>query len=631
MEQNIFEIAQGIQADLGITEYDQLSIWRLKYYENNLVTPISRNNPLPHAQFVFNQINSANAISLSPYDFTLSPPSDYSNAQYPTLNTQITITPAELTGYTGSMTVYYNRINISQVLGTQSTSIVPAINATLLSDIIPQINTAYGLDLQTGDYTDAPLPVIPVTQTTPEPISVTIAIDPACLKYTGTYNYILNYQNNSTTLQVSPNNPNARALIVFNTPSATLINQQVMLFNLYGQQDTSFSLAINASNITTFTIASSFYEKTTNTLYLNGVFDLTYTIGVTQTTGNYTTLILNSQGFITQGLVTPLFNLETGFNWAVNRYLGLYYAFNSTASPSLSLVRYLPTGLVDTTFVPNIPYAPVSVFPQAGGNIYIVSTAFIAVNPYNTAQIAQPLVRIDRLLSTGQLDSTFNTVYLSASIIGNNICTVTDILETSVGTVELLVNELSGYGVNSNVPVINNTPIVPTNSTSGSTVTWTPLISLLMNGSINVSFNNVLNSYTSSVISIDPTKTNTPSLNLNFYNGRTSFWAYVKNPINAQSCFVPLSFDIFGNPYYYSLQSYQNLPIYQSMSVINTYSDGTYVIKGTLASINMNGVLSAQKDLAAIINPDGTTVPLAPMQTGVFPSGTVSIESVYSF
>ena len=631
MEQNIFEIAQGIQADLGITQYDQLDIWKLKYYENNFVTPISRNTPLPHAQFVFDQINSANAISLSPYDFTLSAPTVYSNPQYPTLNTQITITPAELTGYSGSAVVYYNRIDISQVLGTQSANIVPATNATLLSDIIPQINSAYGLDLQTGDYTDAPLPTIPVTQTTPEPVSVTVAIDPACLKYTGTYNYILNYQNNSTTLTVNPNNPNARALIVFSAPSTTPINQQAMLFNLYAQQDTSFSLAINASNITEFTITSSFYEKTTNTLYLNGVFNLTYTVGTTQTTGSFTTLVINSQGFITQGLVAPLFNLQTGFNWAVNRCSGLYYAFNSDASAPESLVRYLPTGLVDTTFSPNLPYAPVSVFPQAGGNIYIVSPVFTAVNPYNTAQIAQPLVRIDRLLPTGQLDSSFNTVYLSASIVNSTICTVTDILETSIGTVELLVNELTGYGVNSNVPVINSRPLVMTNSTAGSAVTWIPLISLLMNGSINVSFNNVLNSYTSSAISIDPTKTNTPSLNLNFFNGRTTFWAYVQNPVNAQNCFVPLSFDTFGNPYYYGIQSYQNLPIYESMSVINTYSDGTYVIKGTLASINMNGVLSAQKDLAAIINPDGTTVLLAPMQTGVFPSGTVSIESVYSF
>jgi hypothetical protein len=628
---NVFEIAKEIQASLGITPYDTLNTWKLAYYENNFVTPISRNQPPAHAQYVFDQINAANAISLSPYDFSISAPQAYSNANYPTANTQVTITPAQLTGYTGELTVYYQRIDISQVLSSQSVLISPGAQAKNLSDIIDQINSGYGLDLQSTDYVDTPLPTTVVTSGSAAPVSVTISINPNSLKYTGTYNYLLNYVNNASALAQSPSTSSSRTLVVFSGLPLSNYTKTAQLFTLNNQVDTSFSLGINASNVSEFTVSSSFFEQTTKTLYLNGSFSLTFTNGTIQTTGTFSTLVVDAAGNIIQGLNSPVFDLPSGMSWSVSRYTGLYYANNPAAtSASQSIIRYLPSGLLDNTFSTNITYTPASVFVQASGNIYTVSQPFTGPNPYNPQQTSQTLVRIDRLLPNGTLDASYQTTYISSSIVNNPVCLVRDILETQQGLF-ILVNELTGYDVGSNVPVVNSISLVPTGSNAGALGVWIPIIALQLTGAMLPSFSNQLNSYSGSAISVNPQMTNSVGLSLNYSSGKLSFWSYINNPVTAIASYCLLSFNLTGLPVYYSFTTYKNLPIYANLSVIKTYSDGSYVVSGLLQSVNMNGILSAQKTLVTTIAADGTVCAIAPMQTGTFPGYTVSVLADYSF
>lgn len=73
-----------------------------------------------------------------------------------TRNSKITISAVKDSGYSGAVTMEYDRVNIGSVPGERSTTF-PIGNAIKLSDLIPEINAAYDINLQEGDYTDVDL------------------------------------------------------------------------------------------------------------------------------------------------------------------------------------------------------------------------------------------------------------------------------------------------------------------------------------------------------------------------------------------------------------------------------------------------------------------------------------------
>jgi hypothetical protein len=75
-------------------------------------------------------------------------------------NTQVVVS-VSLTGqvlYYGSTILIYNRIDLNTIPGTRSIAFNVG-NAVNISDIIPAINSAYEINLTTGQYINAPLPV----------------------------------------------------------------------------------------------------------------------------------------------------------------------------------------------------------------------------------------------------------------------------------------------------------------------------------------------------------------------------------------------------------------------------------------------------------------------------------------
>lgn len=97
--------------------------------------------------------------------------------QAPVRNTLIRLLPKSGTNLYGSVTLYYNRMNIS-VIGDIK---VFKNGATLISEVIPYINTTYGIYLSPTDYIDGPLP----TGSDTDPVSVTLTISPTCIQFYG--------------------------------------------------------------------------------------------------------------------------------------------------------------------------------------------------------------------------------------------------------------------------------------------------------------------------------------------------------------------------------------------------------------------------------------------------------------
>lgn len=75
----------------------------------------------------------------------------------PARNTELVVSAAADSGYSGSVTVLYNRVDMAEIPGLNN-KIFPAGNAVNVSDLIPEINARYHINLQPSDYVDAALP-----------------------------------------------------------------------------------------------------------------------------------------------------------------------------------------------------------------------------------------------------------------------------------------------------------------------------------------------------------------------------------------------------------------------------------------------------------------------------------------
>jgi hypothetical protein len=74
-------------------------------------------------------------------------------------NTSLVVTSVPDSHYIGSVTLKYDRIDIGSIIGNNSVNI-PVGAASRVSDLIPQINDHFGINLTPDDYIDNTLPVL---------------------------------------------------------------------------------------------------------------------------------------------------------------------------------------------------------------------------------------------------------------------------------------------------------------------------------------------------------------------------------------------------------------------------------------------------------------------------------------
>jgi hypothetical protein len=126
-------------------------------------------------QILLDQINNDNTSALTLAQVSFGLPTTTTGGS-PARDTQVTVSSITGEGYSGSVVVEYNRVNISTVPGVRST-IFPKGSAVNISDLIPQINAAYQINLTTADYTDAPLPTFTGTPNEEHDFQLVISSD----------------------------------------------------------------------------------------------------------------------------------------------------------------------------------------------------------------------------------------------------------------------------------------------------------------------------------------------------------------------------------------------------------------------------------------------------------------------
>ena len=114
-------------------------------------------------QIIIDLVNNDNTLALVPASVTFGVPTAATVGGSIVRDTDLTLTAVEGSGYTGSATIHYNRVDLSVVPGTRSTTF-PKGDATHVSDLLPEINAAYGInmsntaDAQHPDFVEAALP-----------------------------------------------------------------------------------------------------------------------------------------------------------------------------------------------------------------------------------------------------------------------------------------------------------------------------------------------------------------------------------------------------------------------------------------------------------------------------------------
>lgn len=113
----------------------------------------------PFKTLLVEMINEVNpdGTQIKAADFTVGAPTA-SSAQ-PGKNTALVVTGEQTAGYTGTQTVYYNRLDIGSDIGATGDRIFDAEGKTKVSHVITEFNARFKTNLVAGkDYTEADLP-----------------------------------------------------------------------------------------------------------------------------------------------------------------------------------------------------------------------------------------------------------------------------------------------------------------------------------------------------------------------------------------------------------------------------------------------------------------------------------------
>jgi len=101
----------------------------------------------------------------------------------PVRNTELEVSAKAGSGYKGSVVVQYNRLNIQDFVGVSATPDgleLPVGDATKYSDLIPEINTALGVNLTEADYVDGDIGEWQGVPNEEKVITITITADSLC-------------------------------------------------------------------------------------------------------------------------------------------------------------------------------------------------------------------------------------------------------------------------------------------------------------------------------------------------------------------------------------------------------------------------------------------------------------------
>lgn len=127
-------------------------------------------------------INRTNGTSFTPGQLSFGTPVALTG-ENDLRNTAVMASPALLSPFLSTVMLHYDRLDLAELALDRDTSF-ERFGAMMISDLLPQINTRYGVALTSADIVDAPLP-----PATGEPVEVVLQAVQASLVWQGSATY----------------------------------------------------------------------------------------------------------------------------------------------------------------------------------------------------------------------------------------------------------------------------------------------------------------------------------------------------------------------------------------------------------------------------------------------------------
>lgn len=108
-------------------------------------------------QALYTKINQANGVTYNESNVAMSAPAPVVNPAISAKNTSVLLQGIPSAGKIGSARIYYNRRTLQSVAGGSPLEL-PWDTETMIADLIPKINQAFGIQLENEDLVDAELP-----------------------------------------------------------------------------------------------------------------------------------------------------------------------------------------------------------------------------------------------------------------------------------------------------------------------------------------------------------------------------------------------------------------------------------------------------------------------------------------
>lgn len=564
-------------------------------------------------EIIMEHINVENNTELLASDFLFSAPMP-ATLLYSDINTKVTLNAKITSGYYGSRDVYYKRMDIVPIFNNEAVEVLIGTE-TLLSEIMPQINTLYGLNIQPNDYTDVTLPVQNPTDPD-EPRIVTIAIKLDSYLFMGTAQFIIGRK-------VRPLDDSGVAREIYaiiKTEDTTIYQNNFIALDSQNQVSEYFQLMRNALNITKFRV-DNFLVLSNKDICLRGEFGFDCAIGATAlTTYDSKSIIISQLGNVKQATDTGYFGDLLNKLYFQNKNVDkIYYIdVNSTIGSNVSnLYRFNNDGSLDTAFTASdLNYVPTTVAICDDGKFYTTSNQYVD-GSFNDPLVDCKKVRIDRFMPDGTVDLTFVSVILESS--GSvDVTPVLQVLPVANRGAWIAVKSIHGLSTNGDYPLVNGIALVSV--TDPENCAFNPIFGINEDGSFNTTFKSILPNNNPNSVCIDSADMKVGDKLLSFINNKITLLTNRVHPLTGYTHRTPICFDTSGNILNILPDRLKTDVKWENILSFVNLSNGNFHVAGTGSTAITSGGWRYSKSIIALYNGFGQLIDINynPIYIGAF-------------
>lgn len=560
-------------------------------------------------------INFENQTSLAYTDFTFGAP-EITSLVNSSVNTKIRLTPNIGTLYYNPKDFYYERMDLGVMYSVNKPSIAIG-SRVFLSELIPEINAFYGINLTSDDYIEQTLPEedpgSPGAQ-----LVVMLQMNATSILFQGVAAIVLN----EAPAVIDEDNYDRRTYVLVDSETTTIYTNNIVAYNSKFELDTNFTVLRNCTNITAFN-ATKLTPLSNGNIMLRGVFKFTSSITGLPLIYDTTTIVIAPNGTLLEVVGVNGFGpaaITAWFGYHADAWRYIVDATNAIGTNATTRVyRYNNLGELDTTWsATGINYIPSVITTDKLGRLYTFS------NPYNSSGWK---VRGDRLNQDGTLDPSFTPIIFTITGSGQPLSVVQAKVD-KFNQLFVSVRPVTGVSsIDAAIPVINGVPVVPGGTTQ--VYAYTPVFKFKETGEWDQSFANQQknispeSSYdiTSSTLNVNDSVLSVDGNNVNFLTN-------IKNPITGFLSRTPMAFDKYGKPIRLSGSDYELQVRWTAAKNMIGLMNGKTIVFGTAMIRNPSGGWNIATGVVAAYYQNGVTMKIVHNATRAIAGATLVVRDV---